>query len=274
MTLEDVQNFSLEILDEVHSFCVKGNIKYTLCGGTLIGAIRHNGFIPWDDDIDIAMSRSNYDKFINTFKSDNGLKVFSREKKEDNEITLAFARVCDMKRTFVDGRWIPWNKEKTGVWIDIFPLDGAPETREEACSLTEKVIKQWKEVKRLRHLNKPLFAEKTIWQNVKLIVKKIVYYRYKKNLEIAIDKHIALCRSQNYEEARYVSSFAYPQHGIKEYLPKEMFLEYELHKFEDRNFYILKEHHAWLKSLFGNYMQLPPERDRRPGHSFNHFYWL
>ena len=68
MNIQEVQHISLELLKEVHEFCVENDVKYTLFSGTLIGAIRHHGFIPWDDDLDIAMPRPDYEKFIHSFK--------------------------------------------------------------------------------------------------------------------------------------------------------------------------------------------------------------
>ena len=79
MTKNEVQQVSLEILQDFHEFCVKNSIRYSLSGGTLLGAIRHNGFIPWDDDIDVEMPRPDYDKLIRTYVSKNGYEIFSRE---------------------------------------------------------------------------------------------------------------------------------------------------------------------------------------------------
>lgn len=77
MTLREVQLFELDILKDVHEFCMANHINYSLAYGTLIGAIRHKGFIPWDDDIDIVMPRPDYDRFCRTYKSQAGYEIFS-----------------------------------------------------------------------------------------------------------------------------------------------------------------------------------------------------
>ena len=90
MTLEEIQQVSLEILKDVHRFCVENDIKYSLCYGTLLGAIRHNGFIPWDDDIDIMMPRPEYDRFIRLYQSEKGYKLFAAENNDgDTEVSIA-----------------------------------------------------------------------------------------------------------------------------------------------------------------------------------------
>ena len=137
MTLTEVQQACLDILKDIHNFCQQNGIKYTLQGGTLLGAIRHKGFIPWDDDIDIAMPREDYDRFIRTYTSKKGYKLFSRELAPMRKsVFLAFSRVCEMQKTFVDCRMLPWTSEETGVWVDVFPLDGiedSPAIREKRC---------------------------------------------------------------------------------------------------------------------------------------------
>ena len=97
MTTADIQQVSLDILKDIHSFCQKENIKYSLAYGTLIGAIRHRGFIPWDDDVDIMMPRPDYERFIRTYHSAQGYEILP----EGEESMIAMARVYDVQRTYV-----------------------------------------------------------------------------------------------------------------------------------------------------------------------------
>ena len=121
MTLREIQLFTLEILKVTHNFCVENNIKYSLSYGTLIGAVRHKGFIPWDDDVDIMMLRPDYDRFCQTFQAP-GYQVVSRQTRKD--CLISFARVCDIRETDVTSME-PWIRRQgnLGLWIDIFPID-------------------------------------------------------------------------------------------------------------------------------------------------------
>ena len=126
LTLSEIQKYSLEVLLHIHDFCVAHNIDYTLAYGTLIGAVRHKGFIPWDDDIDIIMTRENFDRFVREYQSDENFMLVSPN---DSKSFIAFARVCDMKNTQIVTR-IPWSKYTTGVWVDIFPMDSISDNEE------------------------------------------------------------------------------------------------------------------------------------------------
>ena len=99
LSVKEIQDVLLRIMKYVHTFCVENDIKYSLEGGTLIGAIRHKGYIPWDDDIDIAMPRPYYDKFVKEFIDTDEFKLFTPER---NNSYINYARVCDIKNTIGD----------------------------------------------------------------------------------------------------------------------------------------------------------------------------
>ena len=130
MTLKEVQQVCLEILKDVHEFCVKNKIRYSLSGGSLLGAIRHNGFIPWDDDVDIQIPRPDYDRFIHIYKSSKGYRLFSREIDGGENVRIRLTKICEMTHTYVDNGPYQWIDKEVGVGIDVIPVDGAPNTIE------------------------------------------------------------------------------------------------------------------------------------------------
>lgn len=270
MTIEEVQRVSLEILRDVHDFCVRNRIKYTLQGGTLIGAVRHKGFIPWDDDVDIAMPRPDYDRFIRTYTSEKGYKVFSRELDGCGDVLIAFARICDMETTWVDDSYCPWMHRDKGVWIDLFPLDGV----ENSLSLCRKRIKKmtvlWHQGTFLRWCNTPWSLISGTKNIFKQIIKKMVasFSSYK-----SVDKHISMCKAIKWEDSTYYSNLAYLRYGIRERHHKRVLDETILVPFEHDYFYIMKGYDEALHEKYGDYMQFPPEEKQVRGHDINKYYY-
>lgn len=269
MTLQDIQQVSLDILKDIHEFCIANDIKYTLFSGTLIGAIRHKGFIPWDDDLDIAMPRPDYERFVRLYGERNGFKCFSPEIQGEN-VWIAFARVCDMKRTFVDDSFILWTKEDKGVWIDIFPLDGAPSDRIAAEKLTEKIYKEWDLTRKIRLSWDRHIIRKTLRMTLGHLKNKIL--NSWKGYE-ACARHIALCKTIPFESATHYSNFSWPGWKMREYCEKDVLSEYILWPFEDQEFYVMKGYDKALRAKYGDYMTPPPASEQSPRHSMNHFYW-
>ncbi|MBR1666847.1 MAG: LicD family protein [Bacteroidaceae bacterium] len=271
MTTEEIQMVSLDILRDVHDFCVKNGIKYTLQGGTLLGAVRHKGFIPWDDDIDIAMPRPDYDKFIRTYRSERGYEVFSRELPHSRDVYISYARICDMKRTFVDDSLWQWTSRSKGVWIDLFPLDGTEDSIEICKKRISKMTFYWKAGSRLRSGQNPLSSQSSFLSRIRLLLKKsiILWYGYD-----VIDKHISMCREIDYTKAAYYCNLSYMRYGIRERHHKKVLDEVILVPFEKEHFYIMKGYDEALSEKYGNYMQLPPIEKQQRGHEINRFYWL
>lgn len=264
MTTADIQQVSLDILKDIHSFCKKENIKYSLAYGTLIGAIRHKGFIPWDDDVDIMMPRPDYERFIKTYQSAKGYELLP----EGGESMIAMARVYDTRRTYVTMNVSPWCKKDVGIWIDIFPIDGAENDRILFKKRVDQIYNLWIRNFYYRSIQIPYNTKKNILQKLKLFVKRIIWKKYD-----TVSRHIKLQKKIIYGSTDYVTSLSVPECKEKEYYPISYFKEYIEVEFEGNNFLSIKEYDKFLNYVYGDYMKLPPEEDRKPKHSFNKYYW-
>ena len=264
MTTADIQQVSLDILKDIHSFCQKENIKYSLAYGTLIGAIRHKGFIPWDDDVDIMMPRPDYERFVRTYHSNQGYEILP----EGEESMIAMARVYDVNRTYVSMPQSPWCKKKVGVWVDIFPMDGAENDFQVFTNRVNRVYDLWREQILFRKSQLSFNISKGIFENLRLLKRKIINKKYNKNIE-----QIQLIQSVEYGSTDFVTSLTVPECKEKEYYPITFFNEYIEVEFEGNNFLSIKEYDKFLNCVYGNYMKLPPEEDRKPKHTFNKYYW-
>lgn len=272
MTIRDVQNVSLDILQDIHEFCEAHNIYYTLCGGTLIGAIRHKGFIPWDDDLDIAMPRPDYDRFIKSYKSKRGYMMFSREVKSEYNVMIAYTRICEMEQTIADSSKCPWVNCETGIWIEIFPLDGASAIEEETKAVFAKAFKFRLDGLRYRFSLVPFKTFYSIWGIrgvIKALYVKTLYSHSMKRL----DQHIAACRTLDFDRSPFFIDLTVTHYGMKEWNPKDLLKDRILVPFEDHSFYIMSGYDQWLRRIYGDYMQLPPENKRVAPHELFEFYW-
>lgn len=270
MTLQEVQCMGLEILKDVHLFCEERSISYTLFGGTMIGAIRHKGFIPWDDDVDIAMPRPDYEKFISSYKSDKGYRLFASGTKES---FLAFSRVCDMKKTMAVNKTLPWTNQTTGVWVDVFPLDGAPDDKEESERMIAELRTHWKKTCFARGAKAPLSLSRGALEKMKTIVKKIIYNDYIIPPHKVVDNYIKAATKIKWGETRHFWQCSYLRYGMKEYQELEDFSASVLVPFEDSNFYICNGYDRLMRTKYGDYMQLPPEEKRKSNHALCSYYW-
>lgn len=269
MTLDEVHSVLYDILVDVHDFCVKNNIKYSLAGGTLLGAIRHNGFIPWDDDIDVQMTRPEYERFIHSYKS-NKYSIFSRELDKEDDIRIGFTRICEMDRTYVDTRLSPWKKGKTGLWIDVVPIDGAPSNKKDAYKKIRRMYLYW----RIINISRVKLCMRggdnvSLYIMLKMAAKFLVSFFIPNRL---IDKYIVMCQEYDFEKSAYLANYSTMQNSYKEWQPKDSMSNYILHRFEKGNFYIMEGFKTSLRSLYGDYMKLPPV-EKQTAHIENLYYW-
>ena len=157
ITLDESKRIQLDILQSIHDFCIANNLKYSICGGTLIGAVRHKGFIPWDDDIDIFMLREDYNKFIHDYKDLSGIYIL-HSLENDESYSYPYAKVEDV-RTYIEEDVTAGN---IGIAVDVFPVDNCMNDREESIAYINGAIRYQKlyKAKLVRPTNNNSFLKK------------------------------------------------------------------------------------------------------------------
>lgn len=270
MSIKDIQRISLEILKDVHSFCVEHGINYTLFGGTMIGAIRHKGFIPWDDDVDIAMPRPDYERFLSIYQSKNGYKLFPSGAKGNY---LAFSRVCEMQETLVVNEKAPWSNEPTGVWIDIFPLDGAPDNKDECIKLLRYLRKLWVRCCYARGARSSFGVADNYVEKAKLLMKKIVFNNRIISNEMVVSKFIKEASSIGWGQTNHFWNCSYLRYGMKEYQEMGDYKSSVLVPFEGENFFVCNGFDHLMRTKYGNYMQLPEKSKQISNHRYVSYFW-
>lgn len=264
MTLRDIQLVSLEILKDIHNFCTKNKLNYYIAYGTLLGAVRHKGFIPWDDDIDIVMPRPDYNRFIKTYKSEHGMKLFTYQK---GQCLIPYARICEMERTQMIFSQKPWTKHSTGICLDIFPLDAVD--KDEFDKKNEMAMKLWKRSWAMRYSLTPFTSNKGVGKKIKWGTRKIISLLLEKK---RITKHLNLCKNTAWGTSDYLCQLACPDPNEK-IIEKKWFDDKVLLPFEDAEFYAPKDWDKVLRNIFGDYMQLPPQEEQVPHTSYAKFFW-
>ena len=249
-----------DILVEVDRICKKNNIKYTLVYGTLLGAVRHKGFIPWDDDIDIGFLRDEYEKFLKCCETDlsDEYRIVNAETEEGNPNLFHKIKI---KGTTCIENISKNNVEYKEIFLDILPFDNSPRNRVIACLHNAKVFLYY----RLLSLKcgNDFSDNKNIFKRIINAVLLLTSHFYsKKRLIKKLNKMIT---KYNNKETGYVYS-AFDGLKLVSQFEKEMFLNYTTKEFENGKFSVIKDYDKCLKSLYGNYKELPPVDMRTSGH--------
>lgn len=270
MTLRELQLFSLEILKDVHHFCVDNGIMYSVSDGSLIGAIRHKGFIPWDDDIDIIMKRPDFEKFCKIYKSpDFGLKYMEL----NDDSLVPYARVYDKKKTLVKAA-SPWCGESVGVCIDVFPVDGVIED-EIKCKKFYRISRFFFRCNTSSRGASYYFDTKeSLAFNIKLLIKKVLFLN---GLTTKMFGKIVIKRAKSikYGQTKYWGNLSSMCDGIMDHHRNETFTKTILVDFEDTKVMVMNGYDEYLKDKYHDYMKIPPV-DKRVQHlaKFNSFFWI
>lgn len=263
-TLEKLKLTLLEMMRDIDQICKEHKLDYFLIGGTLLGAVRHKGFIPWDDDLDIAMPRKDYEKLIKIFKNNENSKYILQSIETDKNYWLPFAKVRKKNTLFDD---LPTRNVKShrGIFIDIFPLDDAHDEKnrkQNAKVRLAKLLKLIADFKTTASITKEISGTK------KYIIKNIVAILFK-----PISTHRLLILQKKIitnladDDALYFINVGSQYSFKKQTMPKTMYYPSKELRFEELILKAPSEYIYFLERIYGkSYMELPP-KDKRKTHA-------
>ena len=258
MSFDEMRSVQINILQVIHDFCEKHGIRYSMACGTLLGAVRHKGYIPWDDDIDIYLLREDYEKLISQFPEQlNNIKIASLSR--DPSWEYAYAKAYD-ERTFVKETAVV--NKPIGVNIDVYPIDRVPEDKSQwkRYNLKRKIIHKAYYVKFLK-----FDKERPLLKNLFHIATKLLLFPVSlRKLAEIINKY-----SQKYNNTESPLVFE----SIQGWRVKNPFLRQSMQEvidmpFENSVFKGMQGYDDYLKAAYGKYMELPPVEKRVNHHTF------
>ena len=245
----------LQLLDKFVSVCEEYGLQYYLAGCSVLGAVLHKGFIPWDDDIDVHMPRKDYEKLQTLPQSVWGESMYLATWRKTKNYTYDFLKL-ELANTTVIERLHP--NYVGGVFLDVFPLDFISEDQEEVTSFE----RQYKKIVR-KYIRCTIANDNecnSIWDLLNLKIQRAMYNHTKQ-----MEKWQLLTTSFDENQKKYCHSQDYfYYHGG---MPIEWFGEGTYLEFEGRSVLVPSDYVSYLKHVFGDYMQLPPV-EKRVGHSF------
>ena len=258
--IADLQTKMLEILEELIRVCEENNLTYFACGGTCIGALRHNGFIPWDDDLDVFMPRSDYEKLwsLRHKFQDGKYKLCRTDAKKNYHHRVQ--QLVDLNTTFINKRSVNEDIEH-GVYIDILPLDAcAPTKAGRIKQIFQALLFSVYNVQCLPEFHGGSLFRTAISIALKAVPSKDIRYKIWTCCEKNMTKY-------DWSKETMVVELTASTKVMQHPYPKEWFDGIIKHKFEDIEINLPSGVDQYLKQVFGDYMTLPPVSERHPRHN-------
>ena len=253
---QECKKIGLSLLKEFHDFCHKNNLKYSLFKGTLLGAIRHKGFIPWDDDIDVCMPREDYLVMIGKFES-GSYGVSACENNINHH--LPWAKIYDKSTVKIDEISLK-DKCTFGYSIDVYPLDYI-DTVEKYNKIRKKekwTLKKFYCSLAITKTNRPID-----------VLKKLIFKHFSKHNHSLACKLNSMFMNSNFERKYYVFNAIYENVKNNAHIFEiSKFDNYISLPFEKMTFMATEDYDEVLQKLYGDYMELPPKNEQLPHHSF------
>ena len=259
--LKQLQKVELDMFSEVVRICDKYHLTYFMSAGTFLGAVRHKGFIPWDDDMDMRMPRPDYEKLVRVLPKELKDPYIVQHFRHDKNVHRYFCRVENTKVHLHRNHTV--HGQDSNAWIDIFPLDGMPAN------------KIHMKLRKIHLLYRKMWMQLSVFDEIVDVTKKrnlpekiivflalhtpiqkcLSWERNWKKLDHAL-KAYSLKKSKYY--MNFMSAYKY-----KDIIPKSVYGKGRLYPFEDKQFNGPKDYDTFLKTLYGDYMKLPPEEKRK-----------
>lgn len=253
--MNDLQEKIFNIMCKVHDICVENGIEYSLCGGSMIGAVREKGFIPWDDDMDIFMTMKNYNKFIQVAKNYQDDKIEIILPRSRKGVYYSFIKVVDKTTTLEESLFYDGTSDMTsilGAYLDVFPLIEVKSQKQAIKQLKKRgIVFKFKEIK----------LKKTNFNTKEKLARPFLTF-------FSADTFVKMLIKGYKKDKGY--DFVYDPDGYckRSAVPKKWFDKLILMPFESAEFYVIKEYDKYLTQIFGNYMQRPPVEEQVEKHNF------
>ncbi len=261
---KELQTHLLKMFKWFHEFCETHGLRYYALGGTMLGAARHKGFIPWDDDMDVGMPRKDYNELICLIgnKTEQGY-FLETPLSPSKEYRYPYSKLYDTRTTLTERTWPVL---KRGVFIDVFPLDGLGNTLEESQ-------KKWKKLAALAGFEMArscaLRKNRELYKNVSIIAAHCLP-GFIANDKKVLKKTEDICNTLDYDTSMYGGN-AFGFWGLREIMPLSVMGKPTLYQFEDTKIYGVEDFDAYLTSLYGEWRKLPPIERQVSHHEFLEF---
>lgn len=262
--MTELQTMLLEMFQWFHELCEENGLRYYAIGGTALGAVRHQGFIPWDDDIDVGMPRSDYERLEEIMKARaQDLYILETLNSGGEEYFYPCAKLYDTRTTLIENTRL---KIKRGIYLDIFPLDGIGNSEIESKQNYRPIY--WKfnlfltRVVGIRQGRNKL-------KNAAVMVARLIPEKILDNRKL-LQSLNEDCKKYNFDDCMWVGNLM-GAWRFKELVPKEFLGEPTLYEFEGRQFYGPEKSDQYLTCIYGNWRQLPPVEKQVSHHDFIDF---
>lgn len=265
LTLEQIHEVTLETLQRFHELCEKEKLRYYLAYGTLLGAARHHGFIPWDDDADVWMPREDYSRLLNYCKNNpekiSPYKLATRQ--TEKNYCFGVARFSDCRY-----KYEPTTKEEPidiGVFVDVYPLDSYGDNQKQAKTILKHLQKENKKIEIYVNGRGNSFIKSCIKMPFHILLRHFYGNDYLKKFDTEIQEYI---EKNTKKTDRYVGIPAWSVAKVPEQFEKIWFDNRVRLDFEGHKFYAPENWKELLTYIYGDYMELPPIEKRTPYHGY------